>query len=268
MFCLGIFLPRDQRTKLVGWHFIDYDPAMSSNPHPLEGDTEGRVSPVRKQGKANQRCLPVRKMRATARSSLYRFLDIFTSREAEDDVDSVERLDQYRQKNARETGTTVQERSGHERPGAHLLPRAHGIREATLIEEQRLASRVGAELWAPFDIKTAMILIGVTHEPAYRKALLDMTEDRLLLWAKQSSPPSAAALDLLLSQLPPRARSAESVKDVEWQVLRDYMYFLDTKILRIEQLWQVYAEALLQLGSDDLAIQAEQAYKAIYKRSP
>ena len=267
MFCLGIFLPRDQRTKLVGWHFVD-NPSVISKPSLANGETKESTQSKRPQVQVNQRCLPLRKLGASARSSLYRILENFASREDEDDADSVDRFERHVQQDTSQKERHQQEAPGSYPPGRTEAVSCAAVSKDGLVAKKGLASRFGVDLNKPFELNSAKSLIGEISDKDYRKDLLNMTEKRLQLWVHQSSPPSAAARDLLCP-LPPSPRSDLKglILRKEWEALKDYVYFLNTKVVHIEQLWQTYTEALLMFGWYDLAREGEDAYEAIYGRS-
>lgn len=265
MFCLGVFLPRDQRTKLVGWHFVDKEPVPQAGANALDDEKSGEEDgQIDERLKASRRAMILAKIRARMKAFLLRILEIFASKEDEDDLESLGSVDNnahamQEAENAepvRATSTTSRSSSGPEARRS----RVSNADEGDLCDD-RYQGPGGGSMSAALRQKV-LDIVGNIGDDIYSDYLLEVTEERLKHFSESSSLPNTAELDQNFP-FPVEPKRKASMKHFEWECLKEYIRLLNEEVNSGTQLWNVYLAAVEACRPEVDLIAARRVYDEV-----
>lgn len=276
MFCLGICLPREFRTKLVNWQFVDNVPALEEQKEVAidrASDDEEEASTKRdKTGKG-----PAILYRTLG--AIGRIADKFASKEDQPDAESQDSSDED------EVQAPCPARSPAPTVGRQILPapslcpisQTHQNLDATttgtaarpLLREANLAfAPLTSTKKRPLSderlLRKARKLLGyVGHEP-YRDRCLEATEGLLAMASEGRSLPTRDQVYPLF-RITPRPENRQSHMYEEWPYMKAFVNLLAKGGFSKRELWRIYLNMLEDWNMDDDA--AKEAFEHLCNSS-
>lgn len=264
MFCLGIFLPREHRTKLVGWHFVDQELVSQKLEDQIAADgLEALPASAVKSTRSDRRAVLLSRARLKMRVSFRRILEkMMASRETNGERGSL--------------WLKLQRRPDQLTRAEHELPRSpqhtddHGITgpipTAGETANGGLSGPPAKSEGSHSDnglLETAAKILSQISTQIYRDELLLKTEQRMMVWSSNEALPSQSELEQQFPRLPEPVADG-SGRHLQWNRLREYFDLLDNEVKTLQQLWQVYLFALQSFNCLDLYATAYMMYKSLY----
>ncbi|KAK9897031.1 hypothetical protein P389DRAFT_168733 [Cystobasidium minutum MCA 4210] len=252
MFCLGICLPREYRTKLVNWRFVDNDPReKDENKLAIEeasddeGDATGRRAKVSRSRRLLSKTLQV----------VERISDKFAPKEnapeeasqASSDEDGAGRITQNLAVRHVPPAIVVQpspQTGGGGRRMQHDIPASPFQRNSAITADTTRAPLEGDML-----LQHVREILGHIDDDMYREKCLEVVEGLMGMTAEGASLPTIIEL-LPLFKMPKIPREKKSKSYEEWNYLEKFIRLLASGGFTKRELWQIYLNALEDWGGE------------------